>query len=369
MWATYSIDLIPLSPAPSAKMSTSKKRKSHDDEPATATTKTDVSSKKRRRVSAGEGEDGAKLEKRKKKSKKDKKKRPAEVEAHPEVEGGVEAEAEEDAEAEAEANTKNSEPALSSKKSKKDKKEKKKKSSTAKTATTKTTTTEPPADASTDPANEQEGEGEAAEAEQDAKKRFIVFVGNLPYSATPTQIKEHFASVHPTSVRLLHQKNDPSRSRGVAFVEFARFDHMKTALKLFHHSTFKCPAAQPAAPSTGANSSKARRGRQGRGNANVGGGGDEVGGQQGPMEERKINVELTAGGGGNTEYRKERIRAKNEKLNEERARRAQEEICLRDKKAREKEAKNEGGDEKEAAAVNAVHPSRRRQVPGAARKD
>ncbi|KAJ2981546.1 hypothetical protein NUW58_g6663 [Xylaria curta] len=88
------------------------------------------------------------------------------------------------------------------------------------------------------------------------------------------------------------------------------------------------------------------------------------------MEERKINVELTAGGGGNTEYRRERIRAKNEKLNEERARRAQEEARVRDKKEREKAAKNAGGDKADAeekeGGAHAVHPSRRRRVHGSA---
>ncbi|KAH8157092.1 hypothetical protein CIB48_g11151, partial [Xylaria polymorpha] len=215
------------------------------------------------------------------------------------------------------------------------------------TATTSTTTTptesnrpqqKPPPDA------EAEAEAEAdPSADPDAKKRFIVFVGNLPYSATAEQITAHFASVHPASVRLLHQKNDPSRSRGIAFVEFARYDYMKTALKLFHHSVFKCPAS----------ASKPSRG-------NKWGGSSEPG-----IEERKINVELTAGGGGNTEYRRERIRAKNEKLNEERVRRAQEEARVRDKKEREKANGKKGGDaevEEEKSAADAVHPSRRRQV-------
>jgi nucleolar protein 6 len=68
--------------------------------------------------------------------------------------------------------------------------------------------------------------------------RFIVFVGNLPFSATADAVRAHFASLHPTSVRLLTQRDDPTKSRGIAFVEFGRYDHMKTCLEKFHHSEF-----------------------------------------------------------------------------------------------------------------------------------
>lgn len=63
-------------------------------------------------------------------------------------------------------------------------------------------------------------------------------IGNLPFSATTESITAHFASVHPQSVRHLTKKEDPTKSKGCAFVEFAGYDHMKTCLKLMHHSTF-----------------------------------------------------------------------------------------------------------------------------------
>lgn len=157
--------------------------------------------------------------------------------------------------------------------------------------------------------------------------RFIVFVGNLPYSATVADIEKHFSAVHPTAVRLLHEKSNPNKSRGVAFVEFAGYDHMKTCLKTLHHSTMTC------------------QGRDYHGR---------------PKEdERKINVELTAGGGGNTDYRKERIRAKNEKLTGERDRRAKQEEIEKIKK--EKERLLKGGAQK--TDENGIHPSRRAIVP------
>ncbi|KAI0545861.1 hypothetical protein F4679DRAFT_445870 [Xylaria curta] len=319
-------------------MSSTKKRKSNTDDDAVTATPTkamDISSKKRRR--GEEGEEVSKLERKKKKSKKDKKKASTNEET-----AAVETQQEQEVEAEPKdaADTTTS---TSSKNRKKDKKKT--------TAESEPPTTSTPTDATSAP--------ETEEADpSDPKKRFIVFVGNLPYSATVPQITTHFSSVHPTSVRLLHQKNDPSRSRGIAFVEFARYDHMKTALKLFHHSVFKCPASS--------NSKGSGRG-VGGGRQNIRGnkwGGNNTPGQaEEQMEERKINVELTAGGGGNTEYRKERIRAKNEKLNEERARRAQEEARVRDKKEREK-GKKGGDEEQEKSPADAVHPSRRRQVHG-----
>ena len=71
-----------------------------------------------------------------------------------------------------------------------------------------------------------------------APPRFIVFVGNLPFSATKEKIEKHFASVHPKSVRHLTDKAT-GKSRGTAFVEFEGYDHMKTALRTMHHTLFE----------------------------------------------------------------------------------------------------------------------------------
>lgn len=86
---------------------------------------------------------------------------------------------------------------------------------------------------------------------------------------------------------------------------------------------------------------------------------------------RRINVELTAGGGGaKSVERQEKIRAKNVKLNEERARR----IAAEEEEKRngaEKEGAGEGEGEagsKEEAREDIeegwIHPSRRAHVPG-----
>ncbi|KAJ9155337.1 hypothetical protein NKR23_g1844 [Pleurostoma richardsiae] len=185
-----------------------------------------------------------------------------------------------------------------SKKEKKDKKDKKEKKDKKKKETEEA-----------EPAADQNDEGEAAQSGK--REKYILFIGNLPYSATADALRNHLASVKPTSVRLLTQRDDPSKSRGIAFVEFGTYGHMRTCLDKFHHTEFKDPASG---------------------------------------QSRKINVELTAGGGGKkSEARKEKIKAKNEDLNEERAKR--------------KEAEDKQSKEKAAEEEDMVHPSRRGIVP------
>ncbi|CAL3968170.1 unnamed protein product [Diplocarpon coronariae] len=152
-----------------------------------------------------------------------------------------------------------------------------------------------------------EGSGKAA--------RFIVFVGNLPFTATKASVEKHFASIKPRSVRAPCEKGEANKSKGYAFVEFEGYDHMKTCLKLFHHSTFDDKKSGP----------------------------------------RQISCELTAGGGGNTDARRKKIAEKNEKLNEERIRKIHE----------EKNAKLTKQAEAGTTVLvnNAIHPSRRGRVP------
>ncbi|KAG5924209.1 hypothetical protein E4U61_001348 [Claviceps capensis] len=150
--------------------------------------------------------------------------------------------------------------------------------------------------------------------------RHIVFVGNLPFSATAASIKAHFATLNPISVRCLKNKDDANPCRGIAFVEFANVWSMRTCLDKFHHTIF----------------------------------------EDGVSAGRKINVELTAGGGGSTKFRKDKIREKNVKLDENRAKRID----------KEKTAKHQGGGEKkgrqgkEAEVEVGVHPSRLARNPG-----
>lgn len=137
-----------------------------------------------------------------------------------------------------------------------------------------------------------------AQRPNDAGIKYIVFVGNMSYDVTAEDLAKHMGDTcgETPKVRLLTKKGDPSAleklsnskkksiakgkaqdpsapvSKGCAFVEFSNAASLQKALR-FHHTTF--------------------RGRQ-------------------------INVELTAGGGGKSERRKEKIKAKNAGLDKER---------------------------------------------------
>ncbi|KAG7193951.1 uncharacterized protein KQ657_005150 [Scheffersomyces spartinae] len=141
--------------------------------------------------------------------------------------------------------------------------------------------------------------------------RFILFVGNLSYSTTEEMLRAHFKKCPPNRIRVRPDK-------GIAFLEFdndtdAIRKKMDLALAL-HHSM---------------------------------------------MDNRKINVELTVGGGGNSEKRLQKLKDKNDKLGEERKERVEktkkEESAKRAAKAAA-ESKNSGSNSNSSSAN--VHPSR-----------
>lgn len=106
------------------------------------------------------------------------------------------------------------------------------------------------------------------------KKRYILFVGNLPYSYTENDIRELFSGIAIISIRIPIPKNTKNKelSKGYAFVEFSNSLNLQRALR-FHHK--------------------------------------EVDG-------RKINIELTAGGGGNSKIRLKKIQDGRRRLQIER---------------------------------------------------
>ncbi|KAI5302917.1 hypothetical protein KEM56_000223 [Ascosphaera pollenicola] len=268
-------------------------------------------------------------EKRIKKSKHDKKKKKEEKSkdkkkaAHPvvEVKDGVEEVKKDDTatevkETQSESPAEPSEPQADDskevKKSKKAKKSKNKKNKEGEASTEDKTSNKEDASIT-----QQETEESQDASQHKSSARFIVFVGNLPFNITQEQVQAHFAKIRPTQVRLATEKNN-KKSRGFAFVEFDNYDRMKTCLKLYHHSQLD----------------------DAKGNA------------------RKINCELSAGGGGKSEYRKQKIQYKNERLAAQRANTAQ--LAQITKKKKEKREQFEGKSESIG-----IHPDRMRQVYGA----
>ncbi|WAO87003.1 RRM domain-containing protein [Fusarium falciforme] len=253
------------------------------DEPAEDSPMADADVKPASATADAAGSDKA-AKKKKKKEKKNKDK---------------ESQQEEEPTADAEANDESS-----SKKKKKSKKDKKSSSTTANND-------------NNDEAVPNGADADTAAADADSKAdRHIVFVGNLPFTATADTIQAHFASLSPIHVRCMSDPADSKPCRGFAFVEFAKVWHMRTCLDKFHHSMF----------------------------------------EDGVSPARRINVELTAGGGGKTKRRQEKIQEKNRKLDENRTKRIQ----------REKNAKEEAraNTDQEQHMEDAIHPSRRGRVPG-----
>jgi nucleolar protein 6 len=164
----------------------------------------------------------------------------------------------------------------------------------------------------------------AANKKQKKQNKFILFVGNLPYQYDTSRLETHFKACMPFSVR----KRENS---GFAFLEFTSTDsadddkvpdaskRLKTALRL-HHSMFM---------------------------------------------NRRINVELTAGGGGNSAKRRGKIQEKRDKVATETQERLREEAVAREKKekaAKRQEQKERKRERSDGTLTSGVHPSRMKRI-------
>ncbi|KAJ2912151.1 hypothetical protein MD484_g8262, partial [Candolleomyces efflorescens] len=118
------------------------------------------------------------------------------------------------------------------------------------------------------------GDGQGDGVEDKGKQRFILFVGNLKYTTSKDAVQRHFAAcIPPPQVRLLTPKPKPGvpskhKSKGCAFLEFPSKPGLQQALKL----------------------------------------------HQSMLDDRMINVELTAGGGGKSETRMNKVKERNKEL-------------------------------------------------------
>lgn len=99
------------------------------------------------------------------------------------------------------------------------------------------------------------------------KSRKTAFIGNLPYSTTKEDLEKLFISLGPIQIRLITDKAT-GKPKGYAFADCESDEQFSKLLKL-HHCKF---------------------------------------------QDRRLNIELTAGGGGNSAARKSKIQGRNQKL-------------------------------------------------------
>ncbi|KAI0652098.1 hypothetical protein C8Q79DRAFT_897876 [Trametes meyenii] len=132
--------------------------------------------------------------------------------------------------------------------------------------------------AEVDTGNAADGQAKEDSKSKKMKQRYILFVGNLKYTTTKGAVEKHFSKCDPPpTVRLMTPKPPANskttiKSKGFAFVEFSHKNALQQGLKL----------------------------------------------HQSELEGRKINVELTAGGGGKSEQRLEKVKKRNKELHEQR---------------------------------------------------
>jgi RNA recognition motif-containing protein len=66
-----------------------------------------------------------------------------------------------------------------------------------------------------------------------------LFVGNLPYDTTESELREHFSQVGPLSFVSLPTDRETGKVRGFAFVEFIERSHAEASIQRFDGQSFK----------------------------------------------------------------------------------------------------------------------------------
>ncbi|GCE98831.1 hypothetical protein ZYGM_004449 [Zygosaccharomyces mellis] len=150
--------------------------------------------------------------------------------------------------------------------------------------------------------------GKKGKSRQEHHNRFIIFVGNLDKETSQTELQSHFKSSSPDHIRLRPDK-------GIAFLEFEPRDDIQRRMDvaLLQHKT--------------------------------------------TLKGRQINVELTVGGGGNSNDRLQKLQHKNEKLINERRERIKN-MVMQDKSSERKSEKPQT-DQK---MTTGVHPDRAKML-------
>jgi len=66
-----------------------------------------------------------------------------------------------------------------------------------------------------------------------------LFVGNLPYEATESEIREHFGTIGPVTYCYLPTDRETGRPRGFAFVEYGDDNNAHEAITRLNNQTFR----------------------------------------------------------------------------------------------------------------------------------
>ncbi|SCU87266.1 LADA_0E02960g1_1 [Lachancea dasiensis] len=143
--------------------------------------------------------------------------------------------------------------------------------------------------------------------------RFLIFVGNLPKGVTSVDLQAHFKSSAPDEIRVRPDKN-------IAFLEFDAEKDQKNIQSRMDVALMQ---------------------------------------NKTEMKGRKINVELTVGGGGNSQVRLEKLKNKNMKMDDERRTRTIK--MIQDSKGKAVKTK---ADQPNADAVpsTGIHPDRLKMI-------
>lgn len=66
-----------------------------------------------------------------------------------------------------------------------------------------------------------------------------LYVGNLDYSVTQDDLREHFSEAGDVVDAVVITHRDTGRSKGFGFVEFAKDEEAQKAIELFNNNDFK----------------------------------------------------------------------------------------------------------------------------------
>ncbi|XP_017765973.1 PREDICTED: RNA-binding protein 34-like [Eufriesea mexicana] len=70
--------------------------------------------------------------------------------------------------------------------------------------------------------------------EESKKKRYVLFVGNLPFNITNEELKKHFLTKVSQIIDIRIPKKDANTARGFAYIELANNTDYEKALSLNH---------------------------------------------------------------------------------------------------------------------------------------